>query len=418
MGQAGGRPPAARRGGPRPLRGGRPLLPVALRAPLQLRADVGPSRRLDLLGPLRRGDPLRRDGLRAREARPRGGRHRLLRGRSQGDGPLLDVGASRRARPRRQPVSAARRPGPSPAPRGPARLPPQPDHRDASLPQPRREGPRRAPDPGDAVRQALDRRLRRRRRELDRPRPRRARVLRGEGPPRPRGRGRGRPHPGPGGRGARRRRHRLSRQPRRPRGLEPGLDRLQPRLPGRRHARRLRAVDAGGAVLPARLERHRGAGRARLPAGDRGAAHGRVDGHRPADRGRLPHGEGLGLRDRGPRLSRRRPQAVLRRLLPGARRALGPHLLLAPQLRGLGPPLRDGPGRPDRPGAVLLRRAPAPAQGGRGRPRHGAGHGGAARRGAETARRLRPEGPGRRPARRGRVRAGRGRARHPRPSWR
>ena len=97
---------------------------------------------------------------------------------------------------------------------------------------------------------------------------------------------------------------------------------------------------------------------------------------------RVPHGEGLAVRDRGPRLARRRPQAVLRRLLPGARRALGPHLLRAAQLRGLGPPLRDGPGRPDRHGAVLLRRAPAPAQGGRGRPCHGGGHGGAARRGA------------------------------------
>ena len=64
MGQGGGRPAAARRGGAGPLRGGRPLLPLALRAPLQLRADVGPPRGLDLLGPLRRRDPLRRDGLR------------------------------------------------------------------------------------------------------------------------------------------------------------------------------------------------------------------------------------------------------------------------------------------------------------------------------------------------------------------
>ena len=49
-------------------------------------------------------------------------------------------------------------------------------------------------------------------------------------------------------------------------------------------ARRLRAVDADGALLPARLERDRGAGRARLPAGDRGAADGRFDDDRPADR--------------------------------------------------------------------------------------------------------------------------------------
>ena len=221
---------------------------------------------------LRRRDPLRRDGLRAREARPRRRRHRLLRGGSQGDGPLLDVGAARRARPRRQPGPPAAGRGRAPAPRGPARLPPQPDERDAALPEVRREGPRRAPDPGDTLRQALDRRLGRRGRELDRPRPGGARVLRGEGPARPRGRGRGRPHPGPRGRGARRRRRRLSRQRRLPRGLEPGLDRLEPRVPRGRPAGRLRAVDADGALLPARLERHRGRGRPRLPAGDRGAA--------------------------------------------------------------------------------------------------------------------------------------------------
>ena len=40
-------------------------------------------------------------------ARPRGRRHRLLRGRPQGDGSLLDVGAARRARPRGPPVAPA-----------------------------------------------------------------------------------------------------------------------------------------------------------------------------------------------------------------------------------------------------------------------------------------------------------------------
>ncbi len=68
------------------------------------------------------------------------------------------------------PGAAARRRAAAPAPRGPARLPPQPDHRDAALPQLRRQGARRPPDAGDAVRPALDRRLRRRRRQLDRPR--------------------------------------------------------------------------------------------------------------------------------------------------------------------------------------------------------------------------------------------------------
>ena len=43
--------------------------------------------------------------------------------------------------------------------------------------------------------------------------------------------------PGPRRRGARRRRHRLARQRRPPRRLEPGLDRLEPRLPRRRRAR-------------------------------------------------------------------------------------------------------------------------------------------------------------------------------------
>ena len=72
-------------------------------------------------------------------------------------------------------------------------------------------------------------------------------------------RGRGRPDPGPRRRGAGRGGHRPPRQRRPPRRLEPGVHRLQPRLPRRRRARRLRPVDADGAVLPARLERGRGA---------------------------------------------------------------------------------------------------------------------------------------------------------------
>ena len=67
---------------------------------------------------------------------------------------------------------------------------------------------------------------------------------------------------------------------------------------------------------------------------------------RPADRDRLPHGQGLAVRHRGPRLARRRPQALLRRLLPRARPSSSARTACAlPTLRGLGPPLRDGPGR-------------------------------------------------------------------------
>ena len=55
-----------------------------------------------------------------------------------------EIAARRRAGP------AARRPEAAAAPRGPARLPPQPDHRDAALHALRRQGARRAPDAGHA----------------------------------------------------------------------------------------------------------------------------------------------------------------------------------------------------------------------------------------------------------------------------
>ena len=235
MGEGGGRPPAPRRIRPRPLRGGRPLLPLAVRAPLQLRADVGPPRGLDLLGPVRRGDPLRRDGLRAREARPRRRGHRLLRGGSQGDGPLLDVGAARRARPRRQP-------GP-PAEGAPTSACAS---RTCSASAATRRARRRS-SASSARRPSTGTRPRRRLSSSSRPAPRasgsRARsaspwrpaTTTGRRPPGPRGGGRGRPHPRARGGGAGRGRHRLSRQRRLPRGLEPGLDRLEPRVPrGRR----------------------------------------------------------------------------------------------------------------------------------------------------------------------------------------
>ena len=55
------------------------------------------------------------------------------------------------------------------APRGPARLPPQPGHRHAALQAVQRQAARRAPDAGHAVRPALHRRLGRRRGHLARP---------------------------------------------------------------------------------------------------------------------------------------------------------------------------------------------------------------------------------------------------------
>ena len=88
------------------LRGVRPLLPLAVRAALQLRADVGAPRRLDLVGPLRRRAALRR-------ARTTSSPHPSARTPTssptppghKAHGPLRDVGAARRDRARR----AARR---------------------------------------------------------------------------------------------------------------------------------------------------------------------------------------------------------------------------------------------------------------------------------------------------------------------
>ena len=369
MDPARGRRGAARPGGTAPLRGDGPLLPLALRAALQLRADVGTPGRVDLLGPLRGGPAVRRHGLRARPAGPRRRRSDLVRGRPQGDGPLLDVGAARRARARREPFPAARGRAGAAAPRGPARLPPQPDLRHSPLQEVRGEAPRRPPDAGRAVRQALDRRIRGGPRQLDRPRPRGARVLRRRRAARPRGGRRGRPHAGPRRGGARGGGHSLARQRRLPRRLEPGVDRLEPRLPRGREAGRLRAVDADGAVLPARLERDRGRGRPGLPGRDRRAASRGDARDRAADRDRVPDRQGMAVRHRGQGVARRRAQALLRGLLPRPGRALVPHRVRAAELRGLGPSLRDGPGRRRGDGGVLLRRAAAGAPGGGERPR-------------------------------------------------
>src|SRR3989304_1348947 len=73
-------PPAAAAAGARgapPLRDARPRLPLAVRAALQLRPHLGPSRRLDLVGPVRRRAPLRRARLRPPAARPPRRRRRL-----------------------------------------------------------------------------------------------------------------------------------------------------------------------------------------------------------------------------------------------------------------------------------------------------------------------------------------------------
>ena len=103
----------SRPGGAAGLRAARPRLPLALRDALQLRADVGPSGRLDLVGPLRAGAALRHDGLRPRRARPRGRRRHLLRRRPQGARPLRACGrcatrSSRIAAPRLLPAERAR----------------------------------------------------------------------------------------------------------------------------------------------------------------------------------------------------------------------------------------------------------------------------------------------------------------------
>ena len=103
VGQARGRALAARGGRARPLRGVRSLLPLALRAPLQLRADCPaiPGGSISS-GRFVAGLLFDAHGLRPREPRPRGRRPHLLRGRTQGDGPLRDVGAAQRGRARRR----------------------------------------------------------------------------------------------------------------------------------------------------------------------------------------------------------------------------------------------------------------------------------------------------------------------------
>ena len=145
------------------------------------------------------------------------------------------------------------------AARGPARLPPQSDHRDAAVREVRREGARRPPDAGHAVRAALDRRLRRRPRRLDRPRAGRARPATAatrRACTSSRARAASRPAASP----------RRSPPRARARSATSSLhvDWNQASIDSNRVCRdgddagRLRAVEPDGAVLPARLERDRG----------------------------------------------------------------------------------------------------------------------------------------------------------------
>ena len=119
---------AADAGRARPLRGVRPAVPLALRPPLQLRAHVGPPRRVDLVRAVRRGRALRRHGLRARRPGAAGRRPDQLRGRPQGHGPVRHVGAARRSGRGGRPGAAARTAGAAPAPGGPPRVQAQPHH--------------------------------------------------------------------------------------------------------------------------------------------------------------------------------------------------------------------------------------------------------------------------------------------------
>ena len=194
----------------RRLRDARPALPLAVRAPVQLRAHVRPSRRVDLVGSLH-GRPVRRPRLRSGRPRPRRRRRAELCRWAQGHGSLRPVGVTRRDRPRspRPRCCRPRSAGACASKTCSAFVATPPPARRCSLPA--RPRPRRPPNAGDALRAPGDRRLRRRPGELDRPGDRGPRPIRRTLPARPHLRGRGRPHAGPRSRGSRRSRHRLSR---------------------------------------------------------------------------------------------------------------------------------------------------------------------------------------------------------------
>ena len=262
--------PRSRRRSSRRLRDVRPRLPLALRAALQLRADVGPPGRLDLVGPVRRRrccstrwtttsrDPDRADAdiISYAAGHKALGLYAMWALRNE----IARIGA-----PELLPHDERR----AAAPRGPARLPAATRRTTTPLfRQVRLEGARRPPDAGHAVRQArrpaprasaspssLGPRLRRGRLRTASDAPR-VHIVEGEGGMTPGRVAEALAAAGTASLGnvdpARR--------------LEPGVDRLQPRLPRRRPARRLRAVGPGGVRLPPRLERDLRAGRDRLPA--------------------------------------------------------------------------------------------------------------------------------------------------------
>ena len=249
-------------------------LPRAVRPALQLRADLGPSRRLDLVGALRGrrslfdaldydlADPDRDDAdiLSYAAGHKAMGLYAMWALRDE----IARLGGARAAAGRR-PSTRLRLEDLLGFRRNPTTATPL-------FAATARQGPGRPPDAGDALRAPRHRRLGRRPGELDRSGHRRPRPLRRRLPAHPHLRRRGRAHAGARGRGPGRRRHGLARQRRRAPRLEPGLDRQRPRLPRGRRARRLRPVGAGRALLPARLERRAGGRRPRLPAGRGGAA--------------------------------------------------------------------------------------------------------------------------------------------------
>ena len=238
------------------IRAPRPGLSLALRPALQLRADLGPSRRLDLLGALRGGLLFDAPGLRFLRSGPRRRRHHFLRRRPQGPRALCHVGAAQRdgcasAAPsscratsggscgsRTCSVSAATRSTATPL--------------FTKLQVKALDG---HPTPATPFVRLCHRRLRRGRGHLHRARVRRAGSLRRGRAAGAHHRGRGRPDAGPRGGGPRRRRDRLARQRRPARRLEPGLHRLD-RVCREGTSRATTSSGIPPSSLPARLERH------------------------------------------------------------------------------------------------------------------------------------------------------------------
>ena len=223
------------------------------------------------------GDPLRQHGVRCLRPGPRGCGPRVVRGRAQDPRSLRHVGAAQRDRAPRLPRAAAQKREAAAAPGGPARVPSQPAERDAAVPGVPGQAAGRPPHAGHPVPAPVHGGVRGGGRGLGRPRPRRHGLLRRRGSARAHRRGRGRHDARSGRRDHGDGRHGLPAKRDPARGLEPGLDRLQPRLPRRGGAGRVRPVDPGRARDAARLERRPGPGWDGFRAGPRGPAAGAVD---------------------------------------------------------------------------------------------------------------------------------------------